>query len=58
LTQEKEARRRTELAQDWGNRSKTAKVVFKIRSYFQDPWDYLRAPIARLLPAKRLIAST
>jgi hypothetical protein len=33
------------LTQDRANRSKATKVVFKIRPYFQNPWD-LRAPIA------------
>jgi hypothetical protein len=45
LTQDKGAMPHR-IAQDWGNRSKTAKVIFKFRPHFQNPWDYLRAPIA------------
>jgi hypothetical protein len=32
-----------QLAQDDAGRSKTAKVILKIRSYFRNRWDYLSA---------------
>ncbi len=32
-----------ELAQDGASCSKTDKVIFKIRSYFGNRWDYLSA---------------
>jgi hypothetical protein len=34
---------RKKLAQDGAGRSKMTKVIFEIRSYFRNRWDYLSA---------------